>query len=138
MFKRILLAVDGSEHSVKATDYAIALAQKFDGAVEAVYVVDTETMRRDALEAVNQQEIERMHKGRMEPFRRRLDEGMITFWAHILHGDPGPTIVKFAEEEKFDTIVIGNRRLKPLQSAVLGSVSQYVAKRAHCDVIIVK
>ncbi len=138
MFKRILLAVDGSEHSIKATDYAITIAQKFDGAVEAVYVVDTETMRRDALEAVDQQEIERMHKGRMEPFRRRLDEGMITFWTHILHGDPGPTIVKFAEEEKFDTIVIGNRGLNPLQSAILGSVSQYVAKRAHCDVIIVK
>lgn len=46
MFKRILLAVDGSEHSKKATEYSIALTQKFGGTIDAVCVIDGETAKK--------------------------------------------------------------------------------------------
>ncbi|MGN7308692.1 universal stress protein, partial [Bacillus subtilis] len=49
-----------------------------------------------------------------------------------------PEIVKYANENKVDLIVLVSRCLNALQELVLGSVSHKVAKRAHCPVMIVK
>jgi len=40
MYKRILLAVDGSDHSIRAAEHAAALAKAMDGAIEIAYVAD--------------------------------------------------------------------------------------------------
>ena len=138
MFKRILLAVDGSEHSKKATEYSIALAQKFEGTIDAVYVVDGDRAKKDVLHASNKFEIERKRKERIQPIRDMLEQSKSIFGTHILHGEPGPVIVKFANEREFDCVVIGSRGLNPLQTFILGSVSDKVAKRAECPVLIIK
>lgn len=138
MFKKILLAVDGSEHSKKATEYSIALAQNFGGTIDAVYVVDGETAKKDVLHASNKLEIERKRKEKIKPIREMLDASKTIFGTHVLHGDPGPTIVEFANDREFDCVVIGSRGLNPLQSFILGSVSHKVAKRANCPVLIIK
>ncbi|MCY8631696.1 universal stress protein, partial [Bacillus spizizenii] len=54
------------------------------------------------------------------------------------HGEPGPTIVSYANENQFDMLIVGSRGLNSLQEMVLGSVSHKVAKRANCPVLIVK
>lgn len=138
MFKRILLAVDGSDHSIKATDYSIELANKFEGTIDVVYVVDADTSKKDAALHTNQFEIEKKRKERVLPIRSRLDEAKVIFGTHTLHGEPGSVIVQFAKEREFDCIVIGSRGLNQLQSILLGSVSHKVAKRAECPVLIIK
>lgn len=47
-------------------------------------------------------------------------------------------IVKYANDQKVDIVVIGSRGLNALQEMVLGSVSHKVMKRAHCPALIVK
>lgn len=138
MFKRILLAVDGSDHSIKAAEYSIALANKFDGTIDVVYVVDGGTAKKDVLHASTKFEIEKKRKEKIRPIRELLDESKTIFGTHVLHGEPGQTIVEFANERKFDCVVIGSRGLNPLQSFILGSVSHKVAKRAACPVLIIK
>jgi SulP family sulfate permease len=57
----------------------------------------------------------------------------------IIRGEePGPTIVKYVNENNFDVVVMGSRGLNAIQEFVLGSVSHKVAKRANCPVLIVK
>ncbi|MBP2076835.1 universal stress protein [Oceanobacillus polygoni] len=138
MFKRILLAVDGSEHSIRAVKYAIELVKKFDGVIEAVYVVDENTAKKDVLYATNKFEIEAKRKEKIKPIRELLDQSDVVFGTHVLHGEPGPRIVEFAEEREVDCVVIGSRGLNQVQSFLLGSVSHKVAKRAACPVLIVK
>jgi nucleotide-binding universal stress UspA family protein len=53
-------------------------------------------------------------------------------------GDPGTAICDAAEERGIDTIVVGSRNLKGVQRLLLGSVSERVAHRAKCDVLIAK
>lgn len=138
MFKRILLAVDGSEHSLRSVKYAIELAEKFDGTVDAVYVVDGDTAKKDVLHATGKFEIEKKRKEKIKPVRDELLASGVVFGTHILHGDPGPKIVEFANEREFDCVLIGSRGLNNLQTLILGSVSHKVAKRAACPVLIVK
>lgn len=138
LFKRILLAVDGSDYSVKATEYSITLAEKFDGVVDAVYVVDADKAEEGVWHASNKLEIEKKQEEKLQPIRELLDSTGTIFGIHVLHGDPGATIVKFANEREFDCVVIGSRGLNQLQSFILGSVSHKVAKQANCPVLIIK
>ena len=53
MYKRILVAVDGSENSKRAAEHALQIATLNTGAtVEILYVVDYDRIRRDASQRV--------------------------------------------------------------------------------------
>ncbi|WP_164669469.1 universal stress protein [Virgibacillus doumboii] len=138
MFKRILLATDGSKHSVRSADHAVQLAEQFKGTIDVVYVVDGQTSKSDVLHNDSKYEIEQKRKEKIQPVLDQLGETNIDYKVQILHGEPGPTIVEFANANDFDSIVIGSRGLNNLQTMILGSVSHKVAKRVDCPVLIVK
>ena len=52
-------------------------------------------------------------------------------------GDPAEAIVDLAEKHEADLIVVGTREAGFLERVLSGSVSQAVARKAHCDVLIV-
>ena len=51
-------------------------------------------------------------------------------------GKPGEVICHFAVEENAAFIVIGARGVSALKRAVLGTVSDYVLRHAHCPVVV--
>ena len=59
-------------------------------------------------------------------------------YKHILLASDGSEIVKYANEQKVDIVVIGSRGLNALQEMVLGSISHKVMKRVNCSALIVK
>lgn|SRR5699024_102683 len=138
MFKKIMVAADGSDHSVQAAEYARELAVKFGGSVDVVYVVNGENARADALHHNDPFEIEKARKEKISQVRAEFEEAQFDYELHILHGDPGPTLVEFVETEGYDCVVLGSRGLNKLQKFLLGSVSHKVAKRVNCPVLIVK
>lgn len=139
MFKDILLASDGSEYSIRAGEKAVYLAQQEpDSKVIVLYVVDAATSRGDATHIYNSSELDQSRKVKLEITERKLKEAGVNYEIVILSGDPGPTIIKYANENNVDLCVIGSRGLNRLQEMVLGSVSHKVAKRTDCPVMIVK
>lgn len=139
MYKNIFLATDGSEHSKRATENAIHLAKcSSDSKLEVIYVVDPDRSKSETLKNWNSADIDdnrRKHIGEVE--RIAKDAGIL-YEITFLTGEPGPEIVKYANKNKADIIVLGSRGLNVLQVFVLGSVSHKVAKRANCPVLIVK
>ena len=66
MFNRILLATDGSNHSLRAADQAIKLASASNDAfIEIIYVVDLDTSKRDALRHMDADTMEQDRKKRI-------------------------------------------------------------------------
>ncbi|MEG9296852.1 universal stress protein [Mangrovibacillus sp. Mu-81] len=138
MFKRILLATDGSEHSIRAAEKAIALASFQTGAqMDIVYVVDGKQSKDDVLEHWGSDAADK-RKHKLQMIEQKARHAEVKYETIILHGEPGPAIVEYANKHTYDALVIGSRGLNTFQEMVLGSVSHKVAKRAKCPVMIVK
>ncbi|MEE3953613.1 universal stress protein [Peribacillus frigoritolerans] len=139
MYKKILLAVDGSENSLRAAKEAVKFASLVNECViEAVYIVDFTKAKSQVLHAQGKEELELSRRKKIQPVEELLKSNKLTYEMKILHGEPGPTIVDYANNEKFDLVIIGSRGLNSLQEMVLGSVSHKVVKRVKCPVLIIK
>ncbi|HER2025493.1 TPA: universal stress protein [Streptococcus pyogenes] len=139
MFRRILLASDGSEHAERATDEAIRLM--YSNVLEEIivlYVVDGATSKSDVIVEGDRNTLLEKRRKRLHVTEQKLITANIPYEVKILKGDPGPTIVQYANSYNFDVVVIGSRGLNGFQEMVLGSVSHKVAKRVDCPVLIVK
>ncbi|EAH0444997.1 universal stress protein [Listeria monocytogenes] len=139
MYKRILLAVDGSENSLRATDEAVKIASLIsDCRIEIIYVVDYSKSKNEILHSQGKEELEYTRRKILSPIEEKVKSKNIEYKLEILHGYPGPTIIEYANKEKVDMVVIGSRGLNSLQEMVLGSVSHKVMKRVNCPALIVK
>ncbi|MCM3666783.1 universal stress protein [Mesobacillus subterraneus] len=139
MFKRIMLASDGSDHSLRAAKKAAELAKlNADSEITVVYVIDGQTSKEDVLHNPNRTVVEEKRKMRLQPVTSLLNSENLSFKLEKLLGEPGPAIVDYANKNEFDVVVVGSRGLNGLQEMVLGSVSHKVAKRVKAPVMIVK
>ncbi|WP_147802232.1 universal stress protein [Alkalicoccus halolimnae] len=140
MIKNILLAGDGSQHSLRACEKAVYIAERTDGAeITLIHVVDDLPSRTDVMdEEMNPRDIPDHRKKRVQALINIMEETQVPFHVKHVFGEPGPTIVREANDMGADLVVIGSRGLNQFQQMVLGSVSHKVAKRAKCAVMIVK
>lgn len=139
MFQQILLAVDGSDHSIRATEQAANLAVLVnDSMIDVILVADFSKAKKEVLHAQGKVDLELVRKKRLEPIEERLKEANVAYKIQILRGEPGPTIIEYANERNFDMLIIGSRGLNKFQEMVLGSVSHKVVKRVYCPVLVVK
>ncbi|MBU8908675.1 universal stress protein [Desertibacillus haloalkaliphilus] len=137
--KNLLLAADGSEHSIRAAQKAVELAKlSGDAKITIVYAIDGATSKADVLHNTDKLIIEKKRKEKLQEVEDTVKQAGIEVELKMLQGEPGPTIVDFANEHDFEYVIIGSRGLNKLQSMVLGSVSHKVAKRVQAPVMIVK
>ena len=139
MYSSILLAIDGSKNSIRATEEATKIASACENAViTIIYVVDFAQSKNDVLHAQGKPAMELARRKKISPAEEYLQSKKINYKVSIVHGEPGPTIVDFANKNSYDLLIIGSRGLNSLQEMVLGSVSHKVVKRAKCPVLVVK
>ncbi|KGL40165.1 universal stress protein [Listeria newyorkensis] len=138
--KNILLAADGSTHAVNATKEVVKLSKGFpDIHVTVISVVDSSETKSAALDLKSNKELLHMKRlKKIEETLNRLENAKIDYQVALLHGDPGPSIIKYASEHPTDLLVLGSRGLNSLQEMVMGSVSHKIVKQAACPVLVVK
>lgn len=102
--------------------------------ITVVYVIDGQTSKADILHHYDKEVVEETRKRRLTSIEDLLRGKNISYEVKILHGEPGPVIVEYANQRDFDIVVVGSRGLNTLQEMVLGKV----AKRVKVPVMIVK
>lgn len=137
MYKNILIAADGSDNSLRATQQAADIASLLDGVkVEIVSVIAIDVysdMVYDPIEAHGEAQREIIKDASQILTDAGVDHEIV-----LLHGRPADEIIRYAEESGTDLLVIGSRGLGALREFALGSVSHKVLTHAKCPVLVVK
>ncbi|MRH44647.1 universal stress protein [Aquibacillus halophilus] len=140
MFKRILIATDGSEHSKRSLDKTIEMVSvyKEEVSIDLLYVVAGEMSKSDILRYGDSDTASLKRKKLMNDNEEYLKSEGITVESIVLHGDPAPTIIEHANDNNYDCVVVGSRGKNQLQTMVLGSVSHKAVKYVNAPVLVVK
>lgn len=139
MYQQILLAVDGSENSIRAAKEAVKIASLSQSAeVTVVYVSDYKEDENEVIHDASAMEFDLARRKKIQPVAEMLDRKKIFHHVEVLHGIPGPSIVNMTKDKQYDLLVIGSRGLSPIREVMLGSVSHKVVNHAECPVLVVR
>jgi nucleotide-binding universal stress UspA family protein len=131
---RILVAIDGSENSIKAADYSLFLANKFNAIVIALYVIPPNV--KDNSE--RQLKVETIQDAFNNIQNTAIQYHIELKTETVLSEESVVTeIVKYAKKEHADLLLIGIRGESEFRF-MLGSVASGVVTNADCPVLVVK
>lgn len=144
MFKKLLVAFDGSDHSELALKAACELAQKLSAGLDVIHIPQ---VVEDAIaigysvvpipasaEQVKKASDEVLSRAKEIATKYKIADPGFEFE----QGDPGRVIVDYAKRNDVDLIVMGRRGLGHLGGLLMGSTTNRVSQLADCAVLTVK
>jgi nucleotide-binding universal stress UspA family protein len=138
-YKLILNATDGSEVAQKGTGQAIYLARATGAELLILHVVETSFAWYTGM--LYQQLVDELREYGGKVLERAAEmagrEGVKARTMSV-DGHSGTAIVRVAEREGADLIVLGALGRSMVEEALVGSVSHYVVRHAPCPVLVVK
>jgi len=139
---RILLAVDGSDTSLRAADVLMQRLNWYREPVE-LHVVNVQPALPEAVTMFAEGfEVREYHqaegKKALAPVLEKLDRAKVPYTAHVGVGDAARGIVDCAREHKCDEIVMGSKGLGRIPGVMIGSVVIKVMLLANVPVLLVK
>ncbi len=143
LYSRILAAVDGSPFSKKALEHAISLSKICGAKLTIIYVVHMRVyVAAEEAGFVTTapliHDMEESGKKTLEESKEMANAAGVEVDTILVHGMPEEQILKKAETDKYDIIVIGSRGRTATKAFLLGSVSDRVTHHAKCPVLVVK
>ena len=143
-FANIVVAIDGSDLSKKAADYAVSLAKEQNAKLSAVAVVkfhQTDAFRGSTptLEKFIRKQAEIAQKW-LDAVKTEAGENNIRFESKVIKTRTNipEEIIKYASGRKSDLIVMGTRGRTGFKKAVLGSVASAVVTHAGWPVMVIR
>lgn len=141
---KVLVGIDGSDHSFRAAQYALEISKKYVAKLIAVTVTYMPAKSR-----MSQQEaievgagLSEMDKAKtwFESFTQRAKENKIDLKTELVNSQRPVdyVILEYAEREGIDLIVIGTRGRSGLSKILLGSVASGIVTYSHSPVLVVK
>ncbi|MCK8825563.1 universal stress protein [Fuchsiella alkaliacetigena] len=133
---KILLATDGSKHSIKATKTAIGLAKLVEAKVHAVFV-DTGADEAQLPEENLTEQVElgvHPNQAGITVAKKFGEKNGVQVETEVLTGGVTKQIIKYAQENDMDLIVMGESGRTGLARITLGSVAEGVIKSSEIPV----
>lgn len=140
-YQTILAAVDGSKVSQHAFKKAVEIAKKENAELVICHVMDLSYYYSMEYNNVNiEAGLETYAKQLLQEHEKQaIEAGVKKVTAVLEHGSPKVEIAKQADEKYgANLIVAGATGLGAIEHFLLGSVSEHIARRARCDVLIVR
>ena len=142
---KILVAVDGSNPSFNASNYAIDFAKRYDAELNVLIIVSPVPYSQFEYANIGRmKEIETIEKEKaqqkLDKVKQKATEKKVSVKTDVLikYTSVVKEIVEYAEKMKIDMIVIGSRGLTGFKKLLLGSVASGVVTYSHCPVLVVK
>ena len=145
MFKKILVAIDGSDPSLHALETAAQIALTHDSELTILTVAPypppmiTEDAMPNYLPQY-QDDLRESYKKMLQKTNTELQEKHPTLKTVpiVMEGKPAKTITEAAKARQTDLIIIGSRGTSGIIDWMLGTVSQQIANSCTAPVLIIK
>jgi len=137
MYNSILLAVDGSENSLRSAKEVLNFISEHT-VVTILTIVDVDESKSDVLHGKQGKSLTKEREEKLSYITEVFIENNVKYEVKIAHGIPAEKVVEVANSGDYQAVILGSRGLNSLQEMVLGSVSHKVAKRSEIPVMIVK
>ena len=147
MSNRIVVPVDGSEHSLRALDLAVDIARQRGCGLRLVHVIPSGTA---PVELQQWAQVEHLHEAPQWLYEEGLAENVLGIAQDriarvgdldvdrlVERGDAARRIIALSEDADVEMVVMGSRGLSDFVGLVVGSVAHKVAHSAHCPVVTV-
>jgi len=140
---KFLVAVDGSDHAVRAVKHLLRVASDSKESVEAhILNVQAPISMGGIKRAVTQEMIDDYYRDEgnqaLDSVRQLLDKSSVPHTYHIGIGPIAETIIDYGREHGCTHIIIGSRGLGSFSGLLLGSVVTKVLHLAEVPVTVVK
>ena len=144
IFSKILIAIDGSDASMDAADYAVSISEQYNAELYALHVIHpadvdllpgpAQTSAYSLVINTNKESEEYLDKVKL-----KANEYAITIKTEVISAiNVAEGIVDYAEDKNTDIIVVGTRGKSGIKKALLGSVASNVVTYTHCPVLVIK
>jgi nucleotide-binding universal stress UspA family protein len=141
IYKKILIATDGSEYTKNAIDYGIDLAKNTGAKLLTIYVVDTAAFASIPMDAAWESMYELLRQEGEVALKyvaeKAGDEG-VEIEGNIIEGHPADEIIKYSEKNSISLIVLGTLGKSGLDRFLLGSVAEKVVRNSKIPVLVVR
>lgn len=141
MNQTIIVAVDGSEHSLKGAQEAARLAKALGKKIELVYVLPPILLAESAyadtikkIDAANRADAEAI----FAKTRAAIADSGVQVDAVMLNGAPAEALCDLAQAERVWGVVIGAKGHSALSRVLLGSVTDRLVHISHKPVLVVR
>ena len=137
---KVMVCTDGSEYGDKAVQFAVRLASNYRLDLTLLHVIEETTPHEELPDSAVFKPKKEEAQAILSRAKKLADEisREVNYHEQIVCGPVSSEIVRIAELEGFDGIVIGTRGLRGLKRMLLGSVAQDVIQHAHCPVTVVR
>ena len=136
-YKKVLIATDNSEPSMKAAETGFQLASQLNAETAMVFVIDTAKTRGDADAGILPQD--QVAKLRIEAekwFDSLITQGQV-FERFILEDKPSQGVMNTAQEWGADLIVVGTKGKTGIKRLLLGSTAENVIRQSTIPILVV-
>lgn len=137
--RKILVGFDGSESSKKAFAEAIDLAKKLHASLTVLTVINLPDFS-PTLDEVNEEieEAEKHYQPLLGDLRETGAKNGVLVNVTMVKGHPSESLIKYAQEQKMDLIIIGTRGAGGFKKLLIGSVAQKVVSYSSVPVLVIK
>jgi nucleotide-binding universal stress UspA family protein len=136
---KVLVATDGSEHSMKAVNRALELAMKEGAEVTLMSVAYYAREDLDEMPANIQEKLESHAAEALKKAKAVFDEKSVQVETLLEAGFvPANNIIRRAEEGQFERILLGSTGISGLKRVFIGSTAAKVVANAPCSVTVVR
>ncbi len=139
MYRKILVANDGSPGGAKALAGTLELARRLDVGLAMICVEELPRFPASIAEiAETQANAESVFEKVVASAAKLARAQHVAFESHIVAGHPVPSIVEFVQRGRYDLLVVGYMGHSALYNRIIGSSTHRLVELAPCKVMIVK
>lgn len=140
MYKKILVAIDGSDSSYHALDAAIDLAKQNNSTLYLVSVINTANLPMNvgvsyAPGLIN--DLEDNAQKDLDKAEAIVKEAGLTCKVELLNGEPREQLTNYPKDHDIDLIVMGKTGTSAFTRVFVGSVTRYVTEHTNVNILVV-